>query len=288
MKVLASILIIFTLSSCQQPPLHQNRYYGESYNFLVKADSVQLLRFLPSEASLFQDTLFIYKGDIVAVADILTSDSLDITADITWVQLLKDDTTFGWIEETHMQRIVVPDDPISQAIDYFSDNHLPLFSILTVTMLIAYFLRKQYRKGMPMVILNDIPSAYPALLTLIVAFTASLYSSIQMFLPEQWQYYYYNPTLNPLALFPILSNFLTCVWIILIMFVASLLEIIRYLKAYDAILYTISLITICSINYVLYTQLTLLYIGFPLLLAHIILVIYHLKTRKAINSNTQS
>ncbi|MCF0243968.1 MAG: U32 family peptidase [Bacteroidaceae bacterium] len=278
MNVLAMFLCLFMLllTGCGKSgslPLMerdagQSRYYGDSYNFIVKDDSMQLLRFLPSESSLFRDTLYVYKGDRVAVADILSSDSLQITNDTTWVQLMKDDTTFGWIEEMQMREQVVPADPISQGIAIFSDSHTPVFLVAIVAMLLIYLLRNRYKKGAPMVHFNDIKSAYPLALCLLVSSAATLYANIQMFDPEAWQRYYYNPTLNPLAEDGLIFWFLIVLWVIIIMAVASVSEVMKHLKAADAILYLCGLFAVCAADYIVFSQLTLFYVGYPLLLVY--------------------
>lgn len=269
-RLLIVIATFCTLLSCSKEDgaESKNRYYGDSYNFVVSADSMMLLRFLPSEASLYQDTVFVFEGDVVAVADILTSDSLEIQNDTAWVQLLKNDTTFGWVEEQEMIAQVVPDDPISQSISFFSDNHLVVFLIVIAVMLMAYFLRNQYRKGAPLVHFNDIDSAYPAVLALLVAVAASLYSSIQMFAADQWQNYFYHPTLNPLAESGLISWFLVAVWVIIIMAVACISEVTKRLRGVDALLYLCGLFAVCAANYIVYTVLTLYYIGYLLLLIY--------------------
>lgn len=101
----------------------KSRYYGDSYNFIVTADSMQLLRYLPSESSLFNDTLYVLEDDRVAVSEILTSDSLQITSDTVWVQLMRDEATFGWVEEMSMREQVVPCRP-----DFAGHSHLLRFS----------------------------------------------------------------------------------------------------------------------------------------------------------------
>lgn len=275
-KFLFTLLaVLLLLTSChKQVQKPQSRYYGESYNFIVKADSMLLLRFLPSEASLYQDTLFLREGDRVAVSDILTKDSLQILADTTWVQLLKDDATFGWVEEMSMREQVVPDDPISKAISMFSDNHRMIFLVIIIIMLITYLLRYQYKRGAPMVHFNDIPSSYPAVLCVLMAISASLYASIQMFDVDDWQQYYYNPTLNPLEEHDLIRWFLFSVWIIVIMLIACVSEVKKHLKTSETILYLLGLLAMCAANYIVFSQLTLYYIGYPLLAVYVVFAIY--------------
>ncbi len=258
------------LSSCVEEQEPKSRYYGDSYNFIVAADSMQLLRYLPSESSLFNDTLYVFEDDRVAVSEILTSDSLQIQNDTVWVQLMRDEATFGWVEEMSMREQVVPADPISQAIAVFSHSHILFFIVFVTLIVLVYVMRRKSRMHVPIVHFQDIRTKYPAVLCLIMATAATLYASIQMFDFEGWQHYYYHPTINPLAEHGIISIFLTLVWVIIIMSVASISEVAKCLKPLDAIIYLLSLFAVCCVDYVLFSQLTLLYIGYPLLVAYYI------------------
>lgn len=260
--------LLFLLSSCVEPKEPESRYYGDSYNFIVTADSMQLLRYLPSEASLFQDTLYVYEDERVAISDILTSDSLQIENDTTWVQLMRDAETFGWVEEMAMREQVVPADPISQAIAKFSDSHYLLFGIFVTLIVALHVLRRKYKRAIPMVVFRDIPSAYPATLCLLMAAAATLYSTIQMFDFEGWQYYYYHPTINPMAEQGIVAWFLALVWVIVIMAVACISEVSKHLKTLDTCVYLLGLFAHCCVNYVIFSQLTLCFVGYPLLILY--------------------
>lgn len=264
------LLGLLLLSSCVEKHEPKSRYYGDSYNFIVTADSMQLLRYLPSESSLFNDTLYVLEDDRVAVSEILTSDSLQITNDTVWVQLMRDEATFGWVEEMSMREQVVPADPISQAIAIFSDSHILFFIIFVTLIVFVYVLRRKTRMHVPIVHFQDIETKYPAVLCLMMATAATLYASIQMFDFEGWQHYYYHPTINPLAERGIISVFLALVWVIIIMSVASISEVTKHLKPLDATVYLLSLFAVCCVDYVLFSQLTLYYIGFPLLIAYYI------------------
>ena len=167
-----------------------------------------------------------------------------------------------------MREQVVPADPISQGIAIFSDSHTPVFLVAIVAMLLIYLLRNRYKKGAPMVHFNDIKSAYPLALCLLVSSAATLYANIQMFDPEAWQRYYYNPTLNPLAEDGLIFWFLIVLWVIIIMAVASVSEVMKHLKAADAILYLCGLFAVCAADYIVFSQLTLFYVGYPLLLVY--------------------
>lgn len=271
--ILSLLFSVLLLTGCVEHEESKTRYYGDSYNFIVKADSMRLLRFLASESSLFQDTVYVYEGERVAVADILTSDSLDIKSDTAWVQLMHDETTFGWVEEMEMRSQVVPADPISQAIAAFSDSHFDVFVILIVAIAVIYLVRKKYRHRVPIVHINDIPTAYPAVLCVMMATAATLYATIQIYDFEGWQYYYYHPTINPLAEHGVISLFLTLVWMIIIMAVACVSEVAKHLKLLDAAIYLLGLCAVCCIDYILFSKLTLCYVGYPLLVAYIFFAI---------------
>lgn len=77
----------------------QTHHYTNNYNFVVRADSLVLLRQLPEEevAGMNTDSFCVYKGDHVVVADIkmVPADSIDSV----WVQLANDTSAFGWTHE---------------------------------------------------------------------------------------------------------------------------------------------------------------------------------------------
>ena len=181
-------------------------HYSENFNFLVKADSLTLI---PREGDLITDTCHVYADDIIAVAEIkaLPGDSIDSI----WVKVARDQLTFGWIHEHDMLEAVSPDDPISEFIDFFSDAHLLIFLSFLVVVVSVYVYRKQISRQSKLVHFNDIASFYPTLLCLLVAVSATLYSSIQLFGPEKWRHFYYHPTLNPYAVPTSLGLFLVSV-----------------------------------------------------------------------------
>ena len=132
----------------------------------------------------------------------------------------------------------------------------------------AYGVRLLLRKGAKIVHFNDIPSFYPTTLCLLVASAAVLYSSIQLFGPESWRHFYYHPSLNPFALPLHLGMFVSSVWVIVIVAIATVDDVTKHLALADAILYLGGLMAICAVCYVVFSITTLYYIGYPLLLAY--------------------
>ncbi len=242
-------------------------HYSQNFNFIIKADTFILLKEQPEEllSGLPTDILLLEKGDRVAVADIriLPSDPVDSV----WVQLARDQYTFGWIREKTLLPAVVPDDPISQFISVFSDTHLLITLIIISVISVAYLLRNLFRRKAKIVLFNDINSFYPTLLTLTVSAAATFYASMQLFAPDTWHNFYFHPTLNPFSVTPLLAIFLASVWSILIISLAAVDEIRRMLPFGDAILYLCGLCGICAICYIVFSLTTLYYIGYPLLVA---------------------
>lgn len=248
---------------------YTTHHYTQNYNFMVRADSLLLLEQHPVEmlSGMPVDTLPVYKGDPLVVADITTIPA--DTIDSIWVKVARDQITFGWIHERDMLKGVSPDDPISEFIDYFSNKHLLIFLAILVVVFVSYGLRKLLRLGSYLVHFNDIPSFYPTLLCLLVAMSATIYSSIQLFAAESWRHFYYHPTLNPYAVPSHLSLFLVSVWAIVIIALAAVMETRRQLSVSQTLIYLMGLTGVCAVVYVVFSVSTLYYIGYPLLVAYV-------------------
>lgn len=253
---------------------YTTHHYTQNYNFQVRVDSVPLIVQLPVEAinEMPIDTLMVYRNDHIVVADITTV-PVD-TIDSIWVKVARDQQTFGWIHEHDMLQAVSPDDPISEFIDVFSDVHLLVFLTFVVAVVAAYIYRRQMRRQAHLVHFNDIASFYPTLLCLLVASSATLYSSIQLFDPEKWRHFYFNPTLNPFAVPLSLGLFLVSVWVILIVAIAVLDDVRRLLPFGEAVLYLLGLGATCAVAYIVFSVLTLYYIGYPLLVAYCVFALW--------------
>lgn len=253
---------------------YTTHHYTQNYNFQVRVDSIPLIVQLPVEAinEMPIDTLMVYRNDHIVVADITTV-PVD-TIDSIWVKVARDQQTFGWIHEHDMLLAVSPDDPISEFIDVFSDVHLLVFLTFVVAVVAAYIYRRQMRRQAHLVHFNDIASFYPTLLCLLVASSATLYSSIQLFDPEKWRHFYFNPTLNPFAVPLSLGLFLVSVWVILIVAIAVLDDVCRLLPFGEAVLYLLGLGATCAVAYIVFSVLTLYYIGYPLLVAYCVFALW--------------
>ena len=176
-----------------------SHHYTNNYNFIVKADSLTLLRQMPEEylGGMQTDSFTVRKGDHLVVADIrmVPTDKVDSV----WVQLGNDNSQFGWTRETRMLPCVMPDDPISQFISAFSNTHVIVFLVVIAIIAASYLLWSIRKHQAHLVHFNDIESFYPTLLCLIVASSATLYASLQTFAQQMWVHFYYHPTLNPFS-----------------------------------------------------------------------------------------
>jgi len=243
-------------------------HYTQNYNFVVTTGSLPLADNLPDMAF---DTMFVVRGERIVVAEIQTvpTDSIDSV----WVKVARDQVTQGWIRESELLKGVSPDDPISQFIDVFSNTHLLIFLALCVVVLGFYAMRRLLRHRAYIVHFNDIESFYPTALCLLVAASATLYASIQMFGAESWRHFYYHPSLNPFALPMHLGIFVASVWALIIVGLATVDDVFHQLPATDAVLYLAGLSAVCAVDYVVFSIFTLYYVGYALFVAYVIFAI---------------
>ena len=243
-------------------------HYTQNYNFVVTTGSLPLADNLPDMAF---DTMFVVRGERIVVAEITTvpTDSIDSV----WVKVARDQVTQGWIRESELLKGVSPDDPISQFIDIFSNTHLLIFLALCVVVLAFYAMRRLLRRRAYIVHFNDIDSFYPTALCLLVAASATLYASIQMFGAESWRHFYYHPSLNPFALPVHLGIFVASVWALIIVGLATIDDVFHQLPATDAVLYLAGLSAVCAVDYVVFSIFTLYYVGYALFVAYVIFAI---------------
>ena len=260
---------------------YTTHHYTQNYNFVVTGDSLVVVAQQPEDMAVpdvvsveiqteigeqQKDSITFSRYERIVVADIKTVPS--DTIDSVWVKVARDQMTFGWVHESELLAQVSPDDPISQFIDFFSDAHLLIFLAFCVVIIAAYGIRRLLRRGAKIVHFNDIPSFYPTALCLLVASSAVLYSSIQLFGAETWRHFYYHPSLNPFALPFWLGVFVSSVWAIVIVSIATVDDVTHKLPVGASILYLGGLAAICSVCYVVFSITTLYYIGYPLLIAY--------------------
>lgn len=238
------------------------RHYTLNTNMEVVQDSV-VLACLPVKDCF--NTL--RKGDRVVVAEfaIHSADSVDSV----WVKLAHTQEIQGWISEREMMQAFVPTDSISQFIYFFSSTHASYFIVVFALFSGAWMFRLFRQKQLKMVYFNDIDSAYPLLLCLLMAFSATLYESMQVFAPETWEHFYFNPTLSPFKVPFILSAFLLSIWLFIIVLLAVLDDLFRQLTPAAAVFYLLGLASCCIFCYFFFILTTHIYIGYFFLVAFV-------------------
>lgn len=231
------------------------RHYTWNTNLEVHSDSVTL-EGLPVKDSYIN----LYKGAKVVVAEfaIHPEDSIDSV----WVKLAHSQEVQGWIREKDLERSFAPTDSISQFIYLFSNTHASYFVIVFALFVGVYLFRAFRKKQLQLVYFNDINSIYPLFLCLLMGFSATIYESMQVFIPETWQHFYYNPTFSPFKVPFILSVFLTSIWLFLVVFLAVLDDLFRQLTPAAAVFYLLGLMSCCIFCYFFFILTTHIYIGY--------------------------
>ena len=254
-----------------------------NYNFVVSRDSLLLIRQQPEEllSEMPIDTFFLHQGDRIVVAEVRMLPADDI--DSVWVQVARDQDTFGWTRESALLQKVVPDDPISFFIATFSNHHLQLILILlSIVILAVWIVSKLLRDGgenklfshtlnntsifnFQLSTLNSL-GPYPLLLVLTVSLTSVYFASLKMFAPDMWEQFYFNPTLNPFSLPLPLGIFLALFWTTMVVGLATA-DDLRHRLSVSALLKTLLLLmATCILSCALFVVLTPCFLGYPLFL----------------------
>ncbi|MFA6768579.1 MAG: hypothetical protein WCR86_09185 [Parabacteroides sp.] len=239
------------------------RHYTWNSNFKVIGDSI-FLKCLPIENRF----ITLHKGDRVVVADIAVhpKDSVDSV----WVKLAHTQDMQGWVHEKNLIRYFVPTDIISQGIYYFSDTHLPAFIGVCTLFVFFYLIRRFRRSRLQLDDFRAIDLNYLFFLCILISFSATLYESMQVFLPQTWQHFYFNPTLSPFKVPFILSVFLISFWAILVAGLVAIEDLFRHLSPSAAIYYFFGLTTCCIFCYFFFILATQYYVGYFFLIGLII------------------
>lgn len=252
-------------------------HYSIGFNFEVRTDTMVLLSDIKQTSGLLftsPDSIPLAEGDHILVAEIcnVPTDSVDSV----WVKLVRDASCLGWVHESYLLRNVTPSDPISVAIMYFSDVHrgialtLILLFVAVIAMRVVSYRRHCQRwpgrhsffRYMPLPHINDICSPYPLLLYLTLAGSAVFYSTMQLYAFETWQHFYFHPTLNPFAVPWVLGAFLASLWLMLLFFIATLIDMVRQLYFVRLCIYFCSMLALMGVLYVFFSLTTLCHIGY--------------------------
>lgn len=245
--------------------LHQ-RHYTLGTNLEVIADSVNLAC-LPLQDC---DNM-IFRGDRVVVAE-FAIDSLD-TIDTVLVKLAHTQEVQGWIHEKDLKANFVPAEEISMAIHLFRASHTKYFLIVLALFVVAWIIRAFRKEQLKLVYFNDIASTYPLFLCLIMSFMATLYETMQIYYPDTWEHFYFNPTLSPFQVPFILSVFLCSFWLFIVLLITALTEAFKHLNADAGFFYILGLAAALVFCYFFFIYTTKFYIGYVFLAALVVMFI---------------
>ncbi len=237
-------------------------HYSENFNFKVKADSLTLI---PRDGDLAHDTCQVYKGDIIVVASIRTIPGSE--SDSTWVKVASSQHTMGWITEEELLQGAVPDDPISEILDLLSGSRtIWMTAIALIGIFAIAFGRKRHLwSNLLPSFFHEMDSLYPALFLCLTSIMAALYASVQNFVPEFWQEYYFHPSLNPLVLPPIMATLVVMAWLLIITFIAVIDEVYHHFYFIEGITYLAKLLGLAMLIYLFISWTSLIYIGYIVL-----------------------
>lgn len=217
------------------------RHYTLGSNFEVTADSL-MLQLLP-----LKDQMAVHRGERLVVAELMVmpADSVDSV----WVKVARDQDTMGWARESDLLPRIVPIHPVSQFIHLLSRPHTVVFLaiaallILSSLFLLAWRRKQQATPSLPPPPSDSRQPAKPAqakhkashpwqtlfehhplsvVLLWLLAVSSALCGTLQHLAPEQWAHYYFNPTLSPFHLPPLLSAYVGSVWLLLLVSLAVL------------------------------------------------------------------
>ena len=296
MKRMPILLLVLLLCACYTPPhtryasmenlpegvrdsltFAYSHHYSVGYNFVVHADSLLLLEERPLHtaegAVAASDTAWVREHDQIVVAAItmIPEDSTDSV----WVKVARDQLTMGWTHEKDLLAQASPDDPISQFIRIFSSRHTIWFLAVIGLALLVFLIHATRHMHYRCLLHNDIPSAYPTLLTACLAAATVVYAHIQRHDPQLWVHFYFHPTLNPLAQPPLLCIFLSLVWLLLLLMVTALQNIFQLQPLRSAVLYLLFLLGISMALYIVFSLIPSSAVALLLCLAYGALTIGH-------------
>lgn len=263
----------WTTTGVDEAEFTAEHHYWKNFNF-VTTDSLCLQSCIPGEvASIYvRDSAVLVEGDEIVVANVafVPSDSIDSV----WIMVAKDQITMGWVHEGELLNTVVPDNPVSRFIAWFSDSRTLVVLAFLALAFVFILIRRFRRQRIYIVHFHDIRSFYPTLLCLTTSASASLYGTLQHCSPEAWREFYFHPTLNPFGQPPLLMTFLFSVWAILIVAIAVVDDLRKQPHLADAASYLTMLGGVCIVLYLVFSLTVHHLFGYVLLFVYWIFALW--------------
>ena len=98
-----------------------------------------------------------------------------------------------------------------------------------------------------------------------MAFSATVYETMQVFVPDTWEHFYFTPTLSPFKVPFILSVFLLSIWLFIVVTLAVLDDLFRQLTPAAAVFYLLGLMSCCIFCYIFFFLFLFFFFGFLIL-----------------------
>ena len=234
------------------------RHYTWNTNLVLHDDSIRL-----ASLPLKERYHTLKRGDRVVVAELNVHPN--DTVDSIWVKLAHTQEVQGWLRECDMKQAFVPDDSISEAIHLFSHTHMPYFIAVLSLFAVFWLVRRWRRSPLWWKGFREMDSTYPLLLCLLMAISATLYETMQVYTPDLWEHFYYNPTLSPFHVPLLLGLFLSCLWLFVVVFIATVDVLFRRLTPVSAVYYLLGVASSCICCYLFFTLATHIWIGYAFL-----------------------
>ncbi|MDR0960974.1 MAG: hypothetical protein LBM62_00205 [Mediterranea sp.] len=292
MKYPVCLLIAFCLLSCHYSPPNievtemnaatrdslsylYTYHYTLGTNLQLQVDSLEIAC-LPVKDCRYM----LYKGDRVVVAQF---DTHPVDSTETWVKLAHTQVIQGWIKESEVVKSFMPANGISQFIYLFSHTYAPFFVGIFALFVGIRLWRRFRHKQFNVVFINDIDTFYPGLLCVLMGVSATIYATLQMFVPETWEHFYFNPTLSPFKVPLLLSLFLVNIWLLAVVLLAALDDVFRLLPPLSALLYLLGLLSACIFCYFFFIWTTYIYVGYLFLL--LLFGLFFVRLRRILQAN---
>lgn len=267
------LAMMMLLSSCHHSEHIGERTYEFSEGYVVDCDSLSLqinrpLHTCPIDT--ISPNALLVPGDTVAVVKrvIIPEDAVDSV----WVLVTNQHFELGWLHESDLVADIIPIDPISQAIHFFSVYHDEIFYVAIGLMLFAMILLWLVHHQLRIPFYRDMPSFYPALVIIVFGAMVVLYINIQRLVPDEWEYYYFHTTLSPFGQTRPILLFLSSFWVLLVLSIATLDDMIHRLNLIDFIVYGLVLMGMLCAEYLLINWVSS-YTNLPFILYGIIVLV---------------
>lgn len=279
-------------------------HYWKNYNFVAadtlwlqntpgKLDTAVAVHIAGNEEGEKQS---VAKDTRLVVADIRKNTGDDTLT--VWLMMATEQFATGWVTEKELLQRATPDKDISKFIYFFSDSRTIIFLSLAglslFALTVSLFLRRHKIKHIRFSLRAVLQwlgssagllapggwrgahlSVYPTLFCIIMSLAATLYGSIQHFVPETWIEYYFQPTMNPFSpeLPCIMRFFILAVWLTGVSAVALAIDLCRREPLGSVVVHGGGVVCVGILLYLLFTLTTPFYVGYALLLCYLVLAV---------------